>query len=103
MDLDNFIIGKTKEGRGEGRFGKKKPVVPKTKERGELLGFLLQKNKKSTGHRISRSSQSSQKKASTMGLKLKLLNQTPVVQIHHSNSIAILVDSTRSLETIETT
>ena len=24
MDLDNFIIGKTKERRGEGRFGKKK-------------------------------------------------------------------------------
>ena len=24
MDLDNFIIGKTKEMRGEGRFGKKK-------------------------------------------------------------------------------
>ena len=23
MDLDNFIIGKTKERRGEGRFGKK--------------------------------------------------------------------------------
>jgi len=23
MDLDNFIIGKTKEMRGEGRFGKK--------------------------------------------------------------------------------
>jgi len=23
MDLDNFIIGKTKESRGEGRFGKK--------------------------------------------------------------------------------
>ena len=23
MDLDNFIIGKTKETRGEGRFGKK--------------------------------------------------------------------------------
>ena len=49
MDLDNFIIGKTKEGRGEGRFGKKKPVVPKTKERGELLGFLLQKTKNEWG------------------------------------------------------
>ena len=24
MDLDNFIIGKTKERKGEGRFGKKK-------------------------------------------------------------------------------
>jgi len=24
MDLDDFIIGKTKERRGEGRFGKKK-------------------------------------------------------------------------------
>ena len=24
MDLDNFIIGKTKKRRGEGRFGKKK-------------------------------------------------------------------------------
>jgi len=27
MDLDNFIIGKTKEGRGEGRFGKKKATA----------------------------------------------------------------------------
>jgi len=27
MDLDNFIIGKTKERRGEGRFGKKKATA----------------------------------------------------------------------------
>jgi len=27
MDLDNFIIGKTKERRGEGRFGKKKQLL----------------------------------------------------------------------------
>jgi len=27
MDLDNFIIGKTKERRGEGRFGKKKTAA----------------------------------------------------------------------------
>ena len=46
MDLDNFIIGKTKKRRGERRFGKKKPTVPKRKERGELLGFLLQKKQK---------------------------------------------------------
>jgi len=50
----------------------KKPAVPKRKERGKLLGFFAAKKKqKSMGHRISRSSQSSQKKASTMGLKLK--------------------------------
>jgi len=27
MDLDNFIIDKTKERRGEGRFGKKKATT----------------------------------------------------------------------------
>jgi len=27
MDLDDFIIDKTKERRGEGRFGKKKQVL----------------------------------------------------------------------------
>jgi hypothetical protein len=43
----------------------------------------------------------SQKKASTLGLKLKRLNQTPAVQIHHSNSTMILAHSTRSLDTFD--
>jgi len=33
MDLDNFIIGKTKERRGEGRVGKKKQLLHKREER----------------------------------------------------------------------
>jgi len=37
MDLDNFIIGKTKERRGEGRFGKKKTKGAKQTERGKYV------------------------------------------------------------------
>jgi len=33
MDLDNFIIDKTKEGRGEGRFGKKKSCLTNTERK----------------------------------------------------------------------
>ena len=44
MDLDNFIIGKTKERRGEGRFGKKQQLL--NKHRAAADG----KNSQKTGH-----------------------------------------------------
>ena len=42
MDLDNFIIGKTKERRGEGRFGKKKQQLL-SKHRAAADGKISQK------------------------------------------------------------
>jgi len=55
MDLDNFIIGKTKENRGEGRFGKKSNsylinivqqlmVKDRTTSPGQVLGDLAKKS-----------------------------------------------------------
>jgi len=54
MDLDNFIIGKTKERRGEGRFDKKRnsylgnieqqlmtKIAKKKQRRGELLTSII--------------------------------------------------------------
>jgi len=53
MDLDNFIIGKTKERREEGRFGKKSnsclanieqqlmAKIAKKQRRGELLTSII--------------------------------------------------------------
>ena len=38
MDLDNFIIDKTKERRGEGRFGKKKEQQLLSKHRAAADG-----------------------------------------------------------------
>ena len=54
MDLDNFIIGKTKERRGEGRFGKKSNsclanieqqlmAKDRTTSHGRVLGDLAKK------------------------------------------------------------
>ena len=43
MDLDNFIIGKTKEMRGEGRFGKKKKQQLLSKHRPAVDGKNSQK------------------------------------------------------------
>jgi len=43
MDLDNFIIGKTKEMRGDGRFGKKNQQLL-SKHRAAAHGKNSQKN-----------------------------------------------------------
>jgi hypothetical protein len=59
MDLDNFIIDKTKERRGEGRFGKKKTnsclanklqqlmAKDRTTSPGRVLGDLAKKSNSS--------------------------------------------------------
>ena len=50
MDLDNFIIGKTKERRGEGRFGKKKQQLL-SKYRAAVDGKTWRENSFSLSHR----------------------------------------------------
>ena len=49
MDLDNFIIGKTKERRGEGRFGKKKSNSCLANIEQQLMAKIAKKQQWPTG------------------------------------------------------
>jgi hypothetical protein len=57
MDLDNFIIGKTKERRGEGRVGKiGSSCLPKRREEGVKIGSCCKHRSSRRGEGVKKGS-----------------------------------------------